>query len=256
MSTSLIRVKSRVRNQVNREHDFIANYLTPVGEGNCPSKCVTYVTNPKNHALIASDGNTFGAIAQDHLSYGPDASGVLKLDVSGNVNVSANYYINNRPLIPYGTIIQSAAVNTPAGWINCDGTSYPVATYRNLYNAIGYTFGGSGANFNVPDLRGRVGVGIGTGTAPYATVKTLGGAGGEEKHLLSISEIPSHTHTINRASNSDAGAFDTGNSHAADNSAATTDRAFVGTFSPTSVGGGNSHNIMQPYLGLRYLISY
>jgi len=43
-----------------------------------------------------------------------------------------------------------------AGWLECDGTSYPVAAYPSLFNEIGYAWGGAGANFNVPDFRGVV----------------------------------------------------------------------------------------------------
>ena len=41
---------------------------------------------------------------------------------------------------------------------------------------------------------GRVSIGIGSnGTTNYSTVESTGG---EEKHTLSVSEIPSHSHTI------------------------------------------------------------
>jgi microcystin-dependent protein len=41
------------------------------------------------------------------------------------------------------------------GWLLCDGTSYSVSDYPNLFNVIGYTFGGSGDNFNVPNCSGK-----------------------------------------------------------------------------------------------------
>ena len=41
------------------------------------------------------------------------------------------------------------------GWLLCDGTSYSVSDYPNLFNVIGYTFGGSGDNFNVPNYKGK-----------------------------------------------------------------------------------------------------
>jgi microcystin-dependent protein len=42
----------------------------------------------------------------------------------------------------------------PLGWLVCDGTSYATATYPGLFAAIQYLHGGTGANFNVPDMRG------------------------------------------------------------------------------------------------------
>ncbi|NIV28780.1 MAG: hypothetical protein GWN58_04475, partial [Anaerolineae bacterium] len=47
----------------------------------------------------------------------------------------------------------------PSGWVLCDGTSYSTASQPDLFAVVGYTYGGSGANFNVPDLRGRMPLG-------------------------------------------------------------------------------------------------
>ena len=50
----------------------------------------------------------------------------------------------------------------PSGFLYCDGSSYGNVSnfpasgqYQDLYNVIGYQYGGSGQNFNVPDLRGE-----------------------------------------------------------------------------------------------------
>ena len=63
--------------------------------------------------------------------------------------------INSLDIVPIGTIFYTASSNTPAGFLVCDGSSLPTTTYQRLFNIIGYTYGGSGANFNVPDLRGE-----------------------------------------------------------------------------------------------------
>ena len=42
----------------------------------------------------------------------------------------------------------------PSGWLACDGSSVSTTTYANLFGIIGYAYGGSGANFNIPDFRG------------------------------------------------------------------------------------------------------
>lgn len=44
--------------------------------------------------------------------------------------------------------------NTKDGWLLCDGSSYPVSQYQQLYTVIGNKFGGDETNFNVPDLVG------------------------------------------------------------------------------------------------------
>jgi len=176
---------------------------------------------------------------------------------ANNFYASGNYYLDNYILIPYGTIIQSAAVNIPDGWLNCDGSLLLRTEYTNLFNAIGYTyssFSGSDLSFNVPDLQGRVPVGSGSGTG--LTTRNLGNKGGAETHTLTTGEMPSHTHDLTRRSNPDAGAFDMGDAHASESSACTTDRSILGTFSTSSAGSGSAHNNMQPFIVLRYLIKY
>ncbi len=63
-------------------------------------------------------------------------------------------------ILPYGG---SAA---PTNWFLCDGTAKNRTTYATLFAVVSTTFGvGDGSTtFNLPDLRGRVPVGAGTGT--------------------------------------------------------------------------------------------
>jgi len=56
---------------------------------------------------------------------------------------------------PVGTIICFAAWNPPTGYLRCDGSSQVVSQYQSLFNIIGYTYGGSGPNFNLPDCLGK-----------------------------------------------------------------------------------------------------
>jgi microcystin-dependent protein len=177
-------------------------------------------------------------------------------------------------------IIDYAGVTTPTGWLLCDGTSYTTTTYPALFAAIQYTFGGSGANFNVPDLRGRVSVGAGQGTG--LTLRTLGqgtgAAWGEEKHLLLATELASHTHTASSTqgthSHSDNGHVHGGSVSFALAGAGGSAVTVVGGAVNTGVGfcqltlnsagaitttvaataAGVSHNIMQPFAVLNRII--
>src|SRR3990167_8065526 len=95
------------------------------------------------------------------------------------------------PVMLTGAILQYGAAYPPSGWLLCDGSAVSRTTYAALFAVIGTTYGaGNGSTtFNVPDLRGRIAVGSGTGTAYGATAKTLGstpnsGVGGEETHTL------------------------------------------------------------------------
>jgi microcystin-dependent protein len=63
--------------------------------------------------------------------------------------------INDLDIVPIGTVFYTASSNCPAGFLECDGSSLLVATYQRLFNVIAYTYGGSGATFRLPDLRGE-----------------------------------------------------------------------------------------------------
>jgi microcystin-dependent protein len=54
-----------------------------------------------------------------------------------------------------GSIIAYSAQTVPAGYLECDGSTLDTTQYADLFNTIAYTYGGSGASFNIPDLRGE-----------------------------------------------------------------------------------------------------
>jgi microcystin-dependent protein len=115
---------------------------------------------------------------------------------SGNTTDFIDGTNNSQPivnLIPPGTVWETARSTAPTGWLLCDGASYTTAGQPSLFAAIGYSFGGSGANFNVPDCRGRSTIGVGTGSG--LTARALAANGGEETHQLSVAELAIHNHT-------------------------------------------------------------
>ena len=57
--------------------------------------------------------------------------------------------------VPTAGVIYTASATVPDGFLACDGALYSRITYPNLYAALLYTYGGSGDNFAVPDLRSR-----------------------------------------------------------------------------------------------------
>ncbi len=81
-----------------------------------------------------------------------------------------------------GEITMYGSGTIPSGWLECNGDSLLVANYQNLFNVIGYTFGGSGASFSLPDMRSRSPMGAGGG--PGLSVYTLGTASGAETETL------------------------------------------------------------------------
>ena len=57
--------------------------------------------------------------------------------------------------MPPGAVAWYIANTPPAGYLECNGALLSTTTYSALFGAIGYTFGGSGLNFMLPDLRGQ-----------------------------------------------------------------------------------------------------
>jgi microcystin-dependent protein len=112
---------------------------------------------------------------------------------------------------PTGLITSFAGGTAPTGWLLCDASSVSTTTYAALFTVIGYTYGGSGASFNLPDLRGRAPVGLaaasglgstGTGTVTGGSslaAQTLGAWAGAETITLSAAEsaVAAHGHTVN-----------------------------------------------------------
>jgi len=83
------------------------------------------------------------------------------------------------------------------GWLKCDGRSLDTTAYNLLFQVIGYTFGGSGANFNLPDAQGRVIGNKGTivdACDPSGVAFPAGTVLGEVNHKLTIAEMPAHNH--------------------------------------------------------------
>ena len=102
---------------------------------------------------------------------------------------------SNKFGVPFGTIIDFAGTLVPDGYLDCNGQSYTTTLYPELFNVITYTWGGSGSNFNVPDLRRKTTMGSG-GTSTTTIENFVGSVGGTENVSLNKSNIPSHRHSF------------------------------------------------------------
>lgn len=134
------------------------------------------------------------------------------------------------------------------GWVPCDGRSLPIATNRALYDLIGTTYGGDGTNFNVPDLRERVPIGNGP-AYPYFS------HGGEERHPLTVDEMPRHTHQVVASSNNRDTTTPLDHYWPADAGYVKESNAFMSDQALSLVGYGKGHDNMSPYQVINYAIA-
>lgn len=83
----------------------------------------------------------------------------------------------------------------PRNWAFCDGQLLSIATNTALFSLIGTLYGGDGrTTFALPDLRGRTAIHFGTG--PGLSTRQIGEKGGSETNTMTLSQLPSHNHTI------------------------------------------------------------
>ena len=150
------------------------------------------------------------------------------------------YDIYSSPLLNnllIGEILQYAGQNIPGGYLLCDGSAISRTTYSELFDVIGEIYGsGDGSTtFNLPNLKGRVSVGLNSTNTNF---NTLGKDGGEERNSFNTQ----HKHTVGEMiTNTNATPGD-------------------GVVSRTNFTGGVvgtqdfSLNNLQPYLTINYII--
>jgi len=125
-------------------------------------------------------------------------------------------------------------LNIPVGFAYCDGSN------------------------GTPDLRGRTFVGSGNWNDSYgSTTYILGSYGGERLHQLTIAEMPSHNHFV-------TGHWLGGNGQQISLGVYASTKIYPMTGplpngntlrnSSDYIGGNQSHNIMQPYVVVHYIM--
>lgn len=178
---------------------------------------------------------------------------------------------------PLGSILMYAgdAGSVPTGWFLCDGSGKSTTTYDDLFDLIGYTYGGTGASFNVPDMRNRLPVGVG-GSGWI-------GAEGENEGELVADRTIRHTHGDGDLTATESGSGHTHNLNIADPNLNTADntpttgaaKRLTGGEHHThsgstanSTGSQHTHGIdgttgdggtnaaVAPYLGVNFIIKY
>ena len=228
-------------------------------------------------AQIADDAVGSAQIADDAVGQAAIANNAVGTNQIADSAVTAAK-LSSDAAFTSGMLMPFAGSAAPSGWLLAYGQAVSRSTYSSLFTAIGTTYGaGDGSStFNLPDLRGRVVAGqddMGGVSADNLTNvagdglngDTLGATGGAESHVITTTQMPSHSHTLNgglktasSGGNSSASGLviqsftqDQGNDPAG---TVTTGNTNFDNFSIASNGSGAAHNNVQPTIILNYII--
>lgn len=103
-----------------------------------------------------------------------------------NENVGNNIELTR---VPIGGVIIWMSAAIPQGWLALNGAYVSRFSYPTLFAVLGYSAGGSGDTFVLPDLQGRFPLGVSGGYPIMAK-------GGAETVTLGTQHLPSHSHGL------------------------------------------------------------
>ncbi len=147
--------------------------------------CSAPITTSGATITIASDSNAYGR----RYIQATQPTGACDGDIWYDTSLS-------NATVPTGSVFYFARSTAPSGYLTCNGASLSTTTYASLFSIIQYTYGGSGASFNLPDLRGEFirgwddGRGVDTG-------RTFGSA--------QTDDFKSHNHSLLASGATDGG---------------------------------------------------
>lgn len=139
----------------------------------------------------------------------------------------------------------------PQGWAKAEGQLLSISTETSaLFSLIGTTYGGDGqTTFALPDLRGRIIIGVGQG--PGLSTYAAGDSGGAEQVTLGVNEAAAHGHALTRDAAQPVSVRRTNKGGVAQARSIT-----AGAQQSTqSVGGGQPHENRMPYLAVTTCIA-
>jgi|SRR5215831_2114593 len=156
---------------------------------------------------------------------------------------------------PFLSEIKLASFNfAPKGWALCNGQTLPINQNQALFSLLGTTYGGNGqTTFNLPNLRGRVPISMGSG-------HTLGEAAGSSAVTVNIQQLPTHLHGLMASTNAADTNIPTNGTLLAGSAP---NNLYVGPsgLSPmqaasiSPVGGSQPHTNLMPYAVVTFIIA-
>lgn len=194
--------------------------------------------------------------------------------------------------VPVGTILpwagdwSNVATRPGENWLLCDGSQVSITKYNELFNVLGGANNlypqidpPQSGNFYLPDLRGRMVLGVDTmnntsgtggGAANRITnnaASAVGRTGGAESRVLSVTNLPEHSHNMESTTGQPFYAYrdyndgQTGDGVSITASGTITDGAQLSSNAGSVVASdgsdvttGNPLNVLNPYMALNYII--
>ena len=153
-----------------------------------------------------------------------------------------------------GEIMYFAGNFCPRGWSEADGSLISISSNSALFSLLGTQYGGDGrTTFTLPDLRGRVVVSPGTG--PGLSDYKIGQIGGSETVTLTSDQLPSMEVAVVKPSVG-PGKVD-GASGGSPSPRTQTGTGPTANVAPknTTIGGGQAHNNLPPYVAIKACIA-
>jgi microcystin-dependent protein len=178
------------------------------------------------------------------------------------------------------SIMMFGGTFAPRQWAFCEGQLLAISSNTALFSLLGTTWGGDGrTTFALPDMRGRAPIGKGGG--PGLTPRREGQMGGQEFVTLTQAEMPVHNHAASTSglqarmpANSGDGTSDDptnrvmaktvitasgrsgeGKIYADSGDGTMAAGAVSGDVTIGNAGGGQSHQNMQPFLAVPFIIA-
>ncbi|MEM6316307.1 MAG: tail fiber protein [Bacteroidota bacterium] len=164
------------------------------------------------------------------------------------LSISGGNSVDLTNLVPIGTIQMWPTSSPPMGWLICNGSNFNASDYSQLNIVLGGN--------TLPNFNGRFPLGVGDSGTSGSTNHNIGTNGGEEKHTLSINEMPNHSHGAGSLSTSEPylSQEGSGNQDKRDGGGTKLFEYTSISGSTASVGGGQAHNNMPPFYTINFII--